>query len=435
MNNYNGDSNGQESFMVILLIGIAGMFYMVSENYWLIAGVWKWIKLIELAPFYLIPESWFQSVTGLPNKQVFEWILDKSATEIARETAIGIDDGFMPWVTWLPSLIMVYWGFNRAFRGGSYNNRYNMEQLLQKVEPLYPHLKPFIDVKPDELPLMYKRNQKNTHDWAMSIAPREFGLMSPPMGLERQAKKKKSLKAPIWDGAKGFDFDLAERSFATQLGESFSGIDHLKSYEKEVFDMFTGRMSVTKDQKLEYFTYIAMHVLKVKGRKPVNESKMGNGMTSLLSYITRDIELKKNPPKKSKQNKPFNPRDYLNEQEMADRVNNDKDKKLQGIFKLIQAEETMGRHAFVRTGLMSLLEAARDSGVLASDQVKWLKQRDRCLWYCMSSVGRKVSFVESAGVFSHWLMEQQVGRPISHPEVGEACTGLWKALKCDVEPE
>jgi len=427
------ETDNYESFGVILFIGVLVLYFFFKDKYWMIAGIWKFIRLIEIAPFYYIPD-FIPYYGDLNLDRAFDWIWSQPIKEITRTATQQIDSLYFHWISWVPSFVLIYWGIKRILSGGGYSTRYDMESILIKVEPLYPQLKPFLDVNPVERKILYKRNQKSTHAWAMSISPREYGLMSPPMGLERESKIKKSLKNPIWDGKKGFDFDLCERALSTQLGDRFNGIDNLKDYERALFDIFIKKASIPLETRFTYFSELSSSLLRVKGTKKIAEGSLTNGKRRLLEYIDKDIEQIKKPKKKKKNAPEFSPKAYMQEENIVKIIERD-DKDLEFIFKLVFCENVMSMHAFVKTGLMELLERVRDSGVSTHDEIKWVKQVDRGLSYCLSSVGRKVSFVESCGPFAHWLLEKQVGRPVSHPEVGEAVTGLFKALNCHVEEE
>jgi len=104
------------------------------------------------------------------------------------------------------------------------------------------------------------------------------------------------------------------------------------------------------------------------------------------------------------------------------------DKDMLPHYQRVKSLSIMKQHAYVKTGLMSLLDEARKSGVYATLEFRWLKSLDRGLWYAMSSVGRKTSFVESGGVFAHWLFELEMKRPIFYPEISEAVKGLKAAV-------
>src|SRR5260363_436592 len=64
------------------------------------------------------------------------------------------------------------------------------------------------------------------------------------------------------------------------------------------------------------------------------------------------------------------------------------------------------QHPYPRTLLMALLIEARTLGVLPSSHFIWLKPLDRALWYALNTAGRKVPFIESAGVFNQMQAER-----------------------------
>ncbi len=86
------------------------------------------------------------------------------------------------------------------------------------------------------------------------------------------------------------------------------------------------------------------------------------------------------------------------------------------------------RHAYVGTLMPSLLEIARADGVLATAEFLWLKPLDRWLWYILNGVGRQTAVVEVAGVYSHWLAEKKLKRPLKTPMVKTAVNALEEDL-------
>jgi hypothetical protein len=417
-------SKGSDAFILCSIVGLVGIYYFLQSHYYIIASIWMFMRIVEMGPFYWIPD-WFPFYGKLEIKKAIHFLWDMKAVDIAPITVSRFDHHYLHWFSYVPGLLMIYWGVRRVLSTGGVGQRYNMQELLRTVEPLYPNLNEFLTENPEKKPIIYKRNQKDTHRWAMSISPRDFSIEVPPHGLEERAKKDSSLKMPIWDGKVGFDENLAELSFKSQLGAHYNGIDNLKAHERKIFDTLTNKLSVHQEMKLEWITSVASHVLKVKS-KSLNLKNMGVGMLKLHDHIDKLVA-----KLASSKTEVFSKKDFLQEGNLANIVSNMESKNIQDIFKLIYAESIMARHSFVRCGLMQLLDSARDSGVFAAHNFLWVKKIDRCLWYCISSVGRKVSFVESAGCFAHWVIEKQVQKPISHPEVTEAVEGLKKALWLD----
>ena len=86
-------------------------------------------------------------------------------------------------------------------------------------------------------------------------------------------------------------------------------------------------------------------------------------------------------------------------------------------------------HAYNLTIIASLLEKARDDGVLPTCDFLWLKTYDRKLWYMMSSIGRQTPFSEVGGPFAHWKAEKALERKSIVPMVDEAVKALEDAIR------
>ncbi|WP_137297648.1 hypothetical protein [Psychromonas sp. SP041] len=420
-------SNSSESFLFIIGLGAAIVFLGIKYNFEYVILLWKYIRLAFLYPFTWIPD-WLPFYGKLEIDRAFNYILETPFTDIMPITAKRIDLHYLTWLSWVPGSIMFYWGFKRLLSSGKLSHRYNMEELLVKFGTIYGDLAPYLNDDPLTKPLIFKRAQKSTHQWAMSISPRDFSLMNPPLGLEKKSTKNKLLNAPIWDGDKSFDHDLAERAFNAQLGKSFTGIQHLSKNERIVFEKLTSFLSISLEDRVSHFKSIALPLLKAKNVKATSTSSLSSGMLKLKKLIEEDIAKEKElaVAKKLK----FNPKKYMQVNRIEKFVT---DSALEKLFKLIKSESVMTSHAFTRCGMMRLLEVSRESGVVASEQFRWLKKIDRTLWFGLSTMGRKVSFVESAGPLAHLLLEIDIGRPISHPVTSEAVNGLYIALECDAE--
>ncbi|WP_298626815.1 type IVB secretion system coupling complex protein DotM/IcmP [uncultured Legionella sp.] len=92
-------------------------------------------------------------------------------------------------------------------------------------------------------------------------------------------------------------------------------------------------------------------------------------------------------------------------------------------------QEVISKHAYMLTVLASLLEAARDDGVVPSSEFLWLKPIDRRLWYMLNCVGRQTPYSEVGGPFAHWKAEKVMGRRSLVPMIDEAIRALEIAIK------
>lgn len=93
-----------------------------------------------------------------------------------------------------------------------------------------------------------------------------------------------------------------------------------------------------------------------------------------------------------------------------------------------RVQRVLAEHAYVNTIMASMIEAAREFGVLASAQFIWLKPVNRTLWYTLNGVGRRVAFAEIGGIYAHWIAEKVATHPIERPYVIKAVEGLEKAI-------
>jgi intracellular multiplication protein IcmP len=92
-------------------------------------------------------------------------------------------------------------------------------------------------------------------------------------------------------------------------------------------------------------------------------------------------------------------------------------------------KDVVARHAYLLTVMSSLLEAARDDGVVPASEFIWLKTVDRRLWYVLNCVGRQTSYSEVGGPFAHWKAERLMNRPSLAPMIDEAVKALDVAIK------
>lgn len=96
------------------------------------------------------------------------------------------------------------------------------------------------------------------------------------------------------------------------------------------------------------------------------------------------------------------------------------------------AKKWLMKHPYPRTLLMALLIESRQMGVLPSSNFIWLKPLDRALWYPLNTAGRKVPFMESAGVFNQMQAEEVAwdnNCVLTDPHVDDAIRGLQQYLE------
>jgi hypothetical protein len=87
-------------------------------------------------------------------------------------------------------------------------------------------------------------------------------------------------------------------------------------------------------------------------------------------------------------------------------------------------------HNYVSTIMIAIYESCWMYGVLAPNEMKWIKKHDRKIWFTLSQCGRRASFVEVCGAWSHYTSEKTYGFKLLSPQVYAAMRGLdfemWK---------
>jgi len=97
-------------------------------------------------------------------------------------------------------------------------------------------------------------------------------------------------------------------------------------------------------------------------------------------------------------------------------------------YKNSLVERIYTQHGYEFTVIASMIQFAREDGVLASADFLWVKPLDRRLWYVLNNVGRQTPAAEVGGIFSHWYNELALKRALSAPVVGAAVDALELAL-------
>jgi intracellular multiplication protein IcmP len=206
----------------------------------------------------------------------------------------------------------------------------------------------------------------NKGPWAASQTPIEFckkhGLLEKKSPNSMQVSDPQELIV-VRSGK-------AKEIFTLQLGRLWEGPEYLKDYECALFAIFAARANKDNNAATAFLTQINY---SFRGDRP---------------DFSGGIELLKK---------------YFNTQPV---------------------QESVQRHAYVYTIFSTLLERARETGVLAAAEFLWLKPIDRTLWYVLNNVGRQTAFVEVAGIFSHWITEKKLGFKSIVPMIDLAVKGL-----------
>lgn len=208
--------------------------------------------------------------------------------------------------------------------------------------------------------------------WAMSMTPMEFAKKNKLIVEERTKVIGLGQTQSI---AIHLARSQAYQVFSMQLDSNFYSVERLKPHVRALFAVFAARVNQQEAVARKILDQLAV-----------------SSVTGHLDYTGVDEAIKK----------------YQS---------------------LPSIKKVTDSHAYVITMMASMLEAARQDGVVASADFLWLKIIDRPMWYMLNGIGRQTAYVEVGGAVAHWLAEKKIGRKISTPMVEEAVKALEIALK------
>ncbi|MHD0644630.1 secretion/conjugation apparatus DotM-related subunit [Pseudomonas aeruginosa] len=413
--------------IILVLCVIGALFYYF---FWVYAGFWKWLRIFEIGMIATLLPDVVERMIGVDFEGGLKFLLE-TPYELLTAEMIGQFDGiYLKYFYWIPGAIFAFTGFVMLNKNDGITQIYNMENILSRMAPAFPNVKGFMGIHPEKMPLDFYPDDPSSYEFSLAMGDRQFAQCFPPVGLEKAAEKDESLNRPIWDGGKKFDEVLARKSFDSQLGPLYMGYNRLSEDEKKLTDMFIQRILVKRADVLNQITdYMkqayAIAKAKAEGKKPPSETiKLLEDKVSHRSLADRlaayvDQEIQANPN--------WRPTDAACRKiSIAP--------EFKSVLQQVVADKCISKHAYVRTGLMSLLEVAREGKTLPPSELRWLKGRNRPLWYAIDSPGRKTPFAEAAGTYAHWLLEKKAEIAIPYPETTEAIEALKQALGLNDRP-
>jgi intracellular multiplication protein IcmP len=246
-----------------------------------------------------------------------------------------------------------------------FRKTHNMNSLRLQEQFNWPAIMPII--KEDLV-----SQDVNQGPWAMALSPMEFARKY------QLLKKDDALldnPVPGQEMTAGIRRGDAKRVFTMQLGPYWEGFEHLSPQAYALAAVFAARLNRDRDGANEI-----LHVLD-------------------KTFITGKPNFSVAKPIMKK---------YQNTE-------------------LVQ--EIVQKHAYMLTVMASLLEGARDDGVVPTSEFIWLKPVDRRLWYMLNCTGRQTPYSEVGGPFAHWRAEKEMGRLSLVPMIDEAIRALEIAIK------
>ena len=440
-----GESGGSGAGATVALCGMGlgliliAFYGLQAHHATFVTDVWRWFHFgAVFAVDYLVPDGLARAsgydrlVWGglFPEGAGMGWVADYLSSEVfwrRRVDPVAFEAAF--WGVHGPLLALsTGWVVYRTFRdGGQGATRYDAPGLLAANAPWRDHLGEFGGRSLETEPLAFRNADGTFNPEAASLSAYEFCRLSPPMGTAKDADP--ALRAAIYDEGRGeefaFDTAQAERVLAAQLGGRWTGSPEcLSATETLVFERLRASLKGGEGECAAYlegcFAALAARPVWACAPDADYESLVGARRVSPCERPWAALAVREAAALEAALD--ADGFAGLSERLAADGAN-------ASLVQGLTAERIMGRHGFIRPGLMSLLDEVRSGMVMPVHEFRrFLKKDDRPLWYALQCVGRRVAYPEACGVYAHWQVERLVEVPIPEPEVLAGVRGLRETL-------
>ncbi len=353
----------------------AGILWGIAAIFAVLGGIWFAFKT-QIVSGYLWVKLFEVNIISSFSSSVY---LSQLKTAIQAALAVPqnvsfhdlilIGSGVGSWlrIPFAAILLLLAFFVYQSNTARTYRNTYQMKDLAKLEKTNWPQITPVVG-------LDLLKTDIDTGPWAMAMTPMQFCKRHKILD-EVRVRRTEGMSRKDWDRVdvvlkRGY----ANKLFALQLGPLWMGSNRIPEYMRALFAAFAARINADSKpaEKL-------LHQLAATSTTKLNTS----GTNELI-------------------------RKHEN-------------------TKLVQ--EIVQKHAYVYTVMAAMLQAAREDGVQASADFLWLKPVDRRLWYILNVVGRQTPFVEVAGIYAHWVAENEAGRKLLVPMIDQATNALELALK------
>lgn len=329
---------------ILVIIAIYFSWPVVNEFY-LTIKLWQMELIAKIVP----TEHNLALLHKLHTTQAFNWTIDEK-----MELGYTVNNYFLPFT------IIIFWAIltftkDKLYQVLKYSKIYNKESFLEQEKKLWRYLEPVAHKQ-----LLFN----DVAGWESAKKPQhiavEYNLLNNKNDTESLNEEK------------------ALKYFALQLGELYTGIDSLKTYQKALVGCFAEFKFGNKHDA----EYALMDIAESFG-------KDANGKISFDSGLSLY--------EKHKDNK--------------------------------ELLKYMAGHSYKTTAIARIFNESKGRGIMISRYCLWLKEYDRTLFYILNAMGRQVSWTECGGIFDHYQHEVALGRPLTKIFVKEAVNGLKEELK------
>lgn len=328
----------------------------------------------------------------------------------------------------------IYYITKKIIKKERFKKHYNVQTLGIQESKIWPQIRPIIY----ETESFINCKSLDSGWFAMAAKPKEYMI------------KKDILEEFKYDDPDNYELfgktyfklntDKAYNVLSSELGEKWNGVDNLLFEEKAFLSIVIPKIMRDKNLSVKMNANLCIMHSSYPDKVNYNPIKIMSYLFTnpikLFKYIKNIKQLnstRKRIFKEIKSTKKIVLKDidyildkYLREERVVTKyfffkktVKNDIHPEIKRVF---------DSHFYKKTVFISILLLARESGVLASCDLIWVKKINRDLWYCISQVGRTASFVECAGTWSHYLTELKVEKKLSTPMVTNAIKAMDKYM-------
>ena len=377
-----GEDNSERAAVGILImfIFIAMLYYFAYEYF---VYIWKYMTLPVLVFIKYLPGFisdtiffWTSTVVKESSARALMFLWENTPTHFSenREDMASVNSYvgnlMMPYI----SIYLIYKGIS-IINTKTFKKKFTVDSIAVNESSIWNQIKPIIHQHPEKEPDL------NKGVWAMGLRPEHF--VKKHDLLDEYETETGDLRTVL-------KAEQAYNVFLKQMGSRWNNPKELSREEKQLFGLFI--------------------------TKACRNSKKADALIKSLSdaYTSQNFG-------------------FLRDKWVKVRLMKKSDKLVNEAIKSYQEKEVVqniiNSHFYTKTVLSGLLEEARKDGVLATADFIWLKPLNRPLWYMLNNIGRRASWVECAGPWSHYWSEKLLERKVANPMISETVKALDEYLE------
>jgi intracellular multiplication protein IcmP len=299
-----------------------------------------------------------------------EWTRTATRNDLNLQNAKTLSELTGKYYSFLYAVFFLWYSWRIFLKNplARYKKKYTLQSLAQQEQNNWPQIKSVIrfDLVEEDL---------DVGPWAMAMTPMQFAKKNKLITITLAPQESLFAKTKSAEFAVTLDETRAGRVFAAQLGRPWRGPDAMPTHRRAIFAVLIARGCRDSDKSKALVAQLA-----------------ASAASNKLDVSGVDALIKKH----------FNNR---------------------------KVQELCAIHAYELTLMISLMQFARQDGVVASADFLWTKPIDRRLWLTLNNVGRQTPGAEVGGLYNHWYHECELKLPMSMPVVEGAITALDIALK------